>query len=67
MQLHRDLFETDMTAVLPEKVKEASVVADSTWEIRIAGAGSICSRISASSDAAYITGQVLHVDGGMVM
>ena len=60
-------IETDMTAVLPEKVKEASVS-----QIPLGKFGSpeqVASAVAflASSDAAYITGQVLHVDGGMVM
>ena len=60
-------IETDMTAVLSEKVKEASVS-----QIPLGKFGSpeqVASAVAflASSDAAYITGQVLHVDGGMVM
>lgn len=60
-------IETDMTAVLPKKVKEASVS-----QIPLGKFGSpeqVASAVAflASSDAAYITGQVLHVDGGMVM
>lgn len=60
-------IETDMTAVLPEKVKEASVS-----QIPLGKFGSpeqVAAAVAflASSDAAYITGQVLHVDGGMVM
>ena len=60
-------IETGMTAVLPEKVKEASVS-----QIPLGKFGSpeqVAAAVAflASSDAAYITGQVLHVDGGMVM
>ena len=60
-------IETDMTAVLSEKVKEASVA-----QIPLGKFGSpeqVAAAVAflASSDAAYITGQVLHVDGGMVM
>lgn len=60
-------IETDMTASLPESVKEASLAQiplgcfGKTEQVAAAVA------FLASEDAAYITGQVLHVDGGMVM
>lgn len=60
-------IETDMTGVLEEKLKEEML----KW-IPLARFGKpedvarlIC--FLASSDADYITGQVIHVDGGMVM
>ena len=60
-------IETDMTAVLPEKVKEAMLK-----EIplgRIGGPADIANAVKflVSDEAAYITGQVLRVDGGMSM
>lgn len=60
-------IETDMTAVLPEKVKETFVS-----QIPLGHFGSaenVASAVAylASEEAGYITGQVLHVDGGMCM
>ncbi len=60
-------IETDMTAVLPEKVREAML---SQVPLSRAGtpedvAGVV--RFLASDQAAYLTGQVLHVSGGMYM
>jgi 3-oxoacyl-[acyl-carrier protein] reductase len=60
-------IETDMTAVLPEKVKEAMLS-----QIPLGRAGTPedvaqVVRFLASDNAAYITGQVLHVSGGMYM
>ncbi len=60
-------IETDMTAVLSDKVKEAMVEG-----IPLKRAGKpedVANAVLflASDNAAYITGQVLHVDGGMVM
>ena len=60
-------IETDMTDVLPDKVKEASVSQIPLGKFgkpeQIAAAVAFLS----SDDAGYITGQVLNVDGGMVM
>ena len=60
-------IETDMTGVLPEKVKEATAAQIPLGRFgkpeQIAAAAAFLS----SEDAGYITGQVLHVDGGMVM
>lgn len=58
-------IETDMTAVLPEKVKAAML-----GRIPLGRAGTpadVADAVSflASDRAAYITGQVLHVSGGM--
>lgn len=60
-------IETDMTAVLPEKVKEAMLS-----QIPLGRAGTAedvaqVVRFLASEKAAYMTGQVLHVSGGMYM
>jgi 3-oxoacyl-[acyl-carrier protein] reductase len=58
---------TDMTKVLPDKVKEAMETG-----IPLGRAGEPQDVANAvlffvSDNAAYITGQVLNVDGGMVM
>ena len=60
-------IDTDMTAVLPDKVKEAMV-----QEIPLRHMGRPEDVANAvlflvSDCASYITGQVVHVDGGMVM
>jgi 3-oxoacyl-[acyl-carrier protein] reductase len=60
-------IETDMTAGLPDKAKEAMV-----GQIPLGRPGTpedIAKAVVflASDDAAYITGQVLHVSGGMYM
>ena len=60
-------IETDMTADLPDKAKEAMVS-----QIPLGRAGTaedIAAAVVflASDQAAYITGQVLHVSGGMYM
>lgn len=60
-------IETDMTERLPDKIKEASIanipLKRFGTAMEIAGAVSFL----ASEAANYITGQVLQVDGGMVM
>ena len=60
-------IETDMTAVLSDKVKEAM---EAGIPMKRAGkpedvANAVLFLVS--GDSSYITGQVLHVDGGMVM
>ena len=60
-------IRSDMTDVLPDKVKEAMLA-----EIPLGRAGeptdvAQAALFLASDQAAYITGQVLKVDGGMVM
>jgi 3-oxoacyl-[acyl-carrier protein] reductase len=60
-------IETDMTAVLPEKVKEAFLA-----QIPLGRAGRTedvaqTVKFLTSEAASYITGQVIHVNGGMYM
>jgi 3-oxoacyl-[acyl-carrier protein] reductase len=60
-------IETDMTAVLSDKVKEAMLA---TIPLKRAGTPQdVADAITflASDQAAYITGQVIHVTGGMYM
>lgn len=58
-------IQTDMTAILPEKIKESTVqqipMGCFGKPEQIAGVVAFL----ASEDASYITGQVLHVDGGL--
>ena len=56
-----------MTEILPEKIKENML--NSIPLGRMGKAQEIANAISflASDDASYITGQILQVDGGMVM
>ncbi|HOP06501.1 MAG TPA: 3-oxoacyl-[acyl-carrier-protein] reductase [candidate division Zixibacteria bacterium] len=60
-------IETDMTAVLPEAARNAML--DKVALGRIGSADDVAAAVAflASDDAAYITGQVLPVDGGMTM
>ncbi len=60
-------IETEMTAVLPEEVKKAYMSG-----IPLARAGTpedvaAAVKFLISDDASYITGQVIHVNGGMLM
>lgn len=60
-------IQTDMTAVLSEKVKEGLM--DSIPMKRLGSAEDVANLVCflASDAASYITGQVINVDGGMVM
>lgn len=60
-------IETDMTAMLPEKVKEASVAQIPLGTFGQAEDIAYAVAFLASEKARYITGQVLNVDGGMVI
>lgn len=60
-------IETDMTEVLSDKVKEASVSQIPLGHFGKAEDVANTVAFLASDDAGYITGQVIHVDGGMVM
>ena len=58
-------IDTDMTAVLPDKAKEA--ILSSIPMARLGAAEDVANAVAflASDEAGYITGQVLAVDGGM--
>ncbi len=60
-------IDTDMTAVLPEKVKE-KIIADIPLG-RMGEAKDVANAVLflVSEQASYITGQVVNVDGGLVM
>lgn len=60
-------IETDMTAVLPESVRAALL--GQIPQARLGTAEEVAAAVAflASPEAAYITGQVLSVDGGMAM
>ncbi|HUS15788.1 MAG TPA: SDR family oxidoreductase, partial [Chloroflexia bacterium] len=60
-------IETDITAVLPDEVKKA-ILARIPME-RYGQPDEVAHAIAflAGDEAAYITGQVLHVNGGMAM
>ena len=60
-------IETEMTAVLPEKAREVFL---GQTPLRRPGTPEDVARavaFLAGDDAAFITGQVINVDGGMVM
>ena len=61
------MIDTDMTKVLPEKVKQG--ITDQIPMRRFGTPGEIAAavRFLVSEEANYITGQVLHVNGGMYM
>ncbi|MBC8247070.1 MAG: 3-oxoacyl-[acyl-carrier-protein] reductase [Deltaproteobacteria bacterium] len=58
-------IETDMTAVLPDKVKEALMKQIPLGHIGKPEDVAAAIIFLASDDASYITGQVIHVNGGM--
>lgn len=60
-------IETDMTDVLSDKVKEASEAQIPLEHFGKPEDVAAAAAFLASEEARYITGQVLHVDGGMVM
>jgi 3-oxoacyl-[acyl-carrier protein] reductase len=61
------LIETDMTAVLPGSVREAYVAQIPLKRIGTAREVAEVVRFLASEGAGYITGQVIHVNGGLYM
>jgi 3-oxoacyl-[acyl-carrier protein] reductase len=60
-------IETDMTDQLPNKVKEATIANIPLKRYGIANEVANAVSFLASDSANYITGQVLQVDGGLVM
>lgn len=60
-------IRSDMTDVLPEKVKEAMLAGIPLGRVGEPDDVAKAALFLASDQAAYITGQVLQVDGGMVM
>lgn len=60
-------IHTDMTDVLPDKVKEAMVQTIPVGRMAEPEEVAVVATFLASDMASYITGQVINVDGGMVM
>lgn len=60
-------IETEMTAVLPEKVRESAVAQIPLGAFGTAEDIAEAVAFLASDSARYITGQTIHVDGGMAM
>lgn len=60
-------IETDMTEVLPDKVKEATIAGIPLGKFGQVEDIANTAVFLASDKAGYITGQVIHVDGGMVI
>ena len=60
-------IETDMTAKLPEKVKEEMSNSIPAKKFGLPADVAKAIIFLASDNASYITGQTLHIDGGMVM
>jgi len=60
-------IETDMTASLPDKVKEATLAGIPMKKLGKPEQVATAALFLATDCSSYITGQVIHVDGGMVM
>ena len=60
-------IETDMTAAMPEAAKTATLAAIPMQRLGAAEDVARAVAFLASDEAAYITGQVLAIDGGMSM
>ena len=58
---------TDMTSVLSDKAKEAALTGIPLGRMGTPEDVAAAVLFLASDQASYVTGQVLHVDGGMVM
>ncbi len=60
-------IETDMTEALPEKVRAGMLERIALGRMGSAGEVAAAVAFLASEDSAYVTGQVLQVDGGIAM
>ncbi len=60
-------IETRMTAALPEAVRAGLLERIPSGRLGTAGDVAACVLFLASDEAAYVTGQTLHVNGGMLM
>ena len=60
-------IETDMTASLPDKVKEATLAGIPMKKLGKPEQVATAALFLATDCSSYITGQVIHVDGGMAM
>ena len=60
-------IETDMTEKLSDRVKEQAILQIPLGKMGKPEDVAKLAGFLASDDAGYITGQVIHVDGGMVM
>ena len=60
-------IETDMTAVLPQEVRDKMLAAIPLKRMGRPEDVAAAVRFLASDDAAYITGHVINVNGGMYM
>lgn len=67
MLWHLGFIETSMTDVLKEEIKEE--IAKSIPLKRMGTSKDVANVVKflASDDSSYMTGQVIHVDGGMLM
>lgn len=67
MRLHLGFIETSMTDVLKDEVKDE--IAKSIPLKRMGSAQDVANVVKflASPDSSYVTGQVVNVDGGMLM
>ena len=67
MLLHHGFIQTNMTAVLKDEVKQE--ISKSIPLKRMGTAQDVANVVKflASEDSSYVTGQVINIDGGMLM